>query len=93
MALPDPRHPDRLLIKRVVRVDPLGSTLMVAGDNVEASTDSATFGPVARQTVLGRAVYRYFPRERAGCISRRPAHHELAPPGFSHRGGFDPPSG
>jgi nickel-type superoxide dismutase maturation protease len=72
VAVPDPRSPECLLVKRVVGVDPPGSMLMVAGDNADASTGSATFGPVARRTVLGRAIYRYFPLERAGRIRRRP---------------------
>jgi nickel-type superoxide dismutase maturation protease len=71
VAVPDPRRPDRLLVKRVVAVDQVDATLMVAGDNSEASTDSGTFGPVGRDAVVGRAVYRYVPVERAGRIRRR----------------------
>jgi hypothetical protein len=72
ITVPDPRRPARLLVKRVVSVDPSRSTVMVAGDNTDASTGSATFGPVAWRTVLGRATYCYFPRERAGRIRRLP---------------------
>ncbi len=70
IAVPDPRHPERLLVKRVVSIDPSRSTVMVAGDNIDASTGSAAFGQVAWRTVLGRATYCYFPRERAGRIPR-----------------------
>jgi nickel-type superoxide dismutase maturation protease len=91
IAVPDPRYPDRILVKRVVGVDPADSTLMVAGDNADASTGSATFGPVARPTVLGRAVYCYFPRERAGRIRRWPIHAEPAPPELLQARGFNPP--
>ena len=71
VTVPDPRQPERLLVKRVVSIDPSSSTVMVAGDNIDASTGSATFGPVAWRTVLGRATYCYFPRERAGRLARR----------------------
>jgi nickel-type superoxide dismutase maturation protease len=71
VAVPDPRRPDRLLVKRVVGVDQIDASVMVAGDNSEASTDSRTFGPVAPDAVVGRAVYRYVPAERAGRIRRR----------------------
>jgi signal peptidase I len=71
ITVPDPRQSERLLVKRVVSIEPSSSTVMVAGDNVDASTSSATFGPVAWRTVLGRATYRYFPLERAGRLRRR----------------------
>ncbi len=68
VALADPREPARTLVKRVGRVD--DATLTVLGDDPVASTDSRSFGPVPRGTVLGRAVYRYAPGERAGPIKR-----------------------
>ena len=71
ITLTDPRRRARVLVKRVVSVDPSSSTVMVAGDNTDANTGSATFGPVAWRTVLGRATYCYFPRERAGRLARR----------------------
>lgn len=61
----DPRSAARLLVKRVVEVGPRGHVL--AGDNRAASTDSRAFGPVP--SVWGRAVFRYFPAERAGRLS------------------------
>jgi hypothetical protein len=60
----------------VVSIDPSGSTVMVAGDNIDASTGSVAFGPVAWRTVLGRATYCYFPRKRAGRIHRRGASEQ-----------------
>jgi nickel-type superoxide dismutase maturation protease len=69
VALPDPREPARTLVKRVARVG--GSDLTVLGDDLAASTDSRSFGSVPRRTVLGRAVYRYAPGERAGPLQRR----------------------
>jgi nickel-type superoxide dismutase maturation protease len=93
VAVADPRDPERLLVKRVIGVDPPDSTLIVAGDNPEASTGSATFGPVAHRTVLGRATYRYFPVERAGRIRRRPTEHEPAPLELPRDGGSNAPRG
>ena len=68
VALPDPRLPERTLVKRVGEVD--GANLTVLGDDPAASTDSRGFGAVPRATVLGRAVYRYAPSTRAGWIKR-----------------------
>ena len=61
----DPREPGRPLIKRVAAREPDGR-LVLLGDNPPASTDSRTFGPVAPDTLKGRAVYRYAPSERTG---------------------------
>jgi nickel-type superoxide dismutase maturation protease len=66
VAVRDPRLPARILIKRVAGVDRRRGTLEVAGDAPEASTDSRTFGPVDRTSVVGRAVYRYAPAARSG---------------------------
>ena len=70
VALLDPRQDDRLMVKRVSVVDPVAETVTVVGDNAPASTDSRIFGPVGRSTVLGRAVYRYAPVQRAGRMRR-----------------------
>ena len=62
VAVPDPRDATRLIVKRVASVS--GSTLVLRGDNDAASTDSRSFGPVARSSVAGRVLYRYSPPER-----------------------------
>lgn len=66
VALPDPRAPERVLIKRVRAIDAGG--VDVRGDNEAASTDTRTFGLVAPSKVAGRVVYRYLPADRAGRI-------------------------
>lgn len=66
VAVRDPRHPGRVLVKRVARVDRDSASLEVLGDASHASTDSRTFGPVPMSSVLGRAVYRYAPPGRTG---------------------------
>lgn len=64
VAVRDPRD-GRLLVKRVVTVDPL----TVEGDNRDASTDSRTFGALDARHVVGRVVYRYLPDARRGRIA------------------------
>ncbi|HEV8471059.1 MAG TPA: nickel-type superoxide dismutase maturation protease [Candidatus Limnocylindria bacterium] len=59
----DPRVPERLVLKRVARVEDGRYTLL--GDRPDESTDSRTFGPVALSHVVGRAVFRYAPLARA----------------------------
>ena len=54
----DPREPERLLLKRIdAPAD--GAGWLVAGDNPSASTDSRTFGPVARDLIVGKVWFRY----------------------------------
>lgn len=65
VAVRDPRRPDRILVKRVGSVDRAAGTLTVLGD-APGSTDSRTFGPVPRSSLVGRALYRYAPAGRAG---------------------------
>ncbi len=67
VAVPDPRRPSRLLVKRAVAVGPDGS-IELAGDNPAASTDSRTFGPVPDPSVVGRVVWRYWPSHRRGAV-------------------------
>ena len=67
-AVRDPRTPERIIVKRVERVDPDGVT--VVGDNRDASTDSRHFGRVPAQLLVGLVVYRYAPASRAGRLSR-----------------------
>lgn len=69
VAAADPRTPRRLLVKRVVRVEADGR-MVLHGDNAQASTDSRSFGPLARRSVWGVARYRYAPPERAGRLTR-----------------------
>ena len=65
---PDPREPERLLIKRVERVD-AGGWLRLTGDAPDASTDSRTFGAVEPGVVAGRPWFRYWPARRIGPLS------------------------
>jgi nickel-type superoxide dismutase maturation protease len=66
VALPDPRSPARLIVKRVHAA---GRTWVdVRGDNPAASTDSRHFGPVPRSQLTGRIVYRYGPAGRTGWL-------------------------
>jgi nickel-type superoxide dismutase maturation protease len=64
VAIADPRMADRLMIKRVARLD--SRTVEVLGDNPDASTDSRHFGPIDRQAIVGRVLLRYGPPDRAG---------------------------
>jgi nickel-type superoxide dismutase maturation protease len=66
VAVADPRLPSRILVKRVKDRGPAGLTVL--GDNPAASTDSRVLGPVARESVRGRAFYRYFPDSRRGLL-------------------------
>jgi nickel-type superoxide dismutase maturation protease len=61
----DPRQPDRELIKRVASIDDAGSSADLRGD-AEASTDSRAFGAVPLSAIRWRAVFRYWPPQRAG---------------------------
>lgn len=65
---PDPREPERLLIKRVASVAMDGS-LELLGDAPDASTDSRVFGPVVAATVRGRPWFRYWPVGRMGRLA------------------------
>ena len=53
-------------------------TLFVLGDHRAASADSREFGPIDVDTVLGRALLRYWPFDTFGPISR-PSYPELTP--------------
>ena len=64
VVLRDPRGGDRLIVKRVLRIE--AGLIDVRGDNESASTDGRHFGPVPRSLVRGRLIYRYAPRERVG---------------------------
>jgi len=49
VVVPDPRDPERLVVKRVARREE--RRLVLAGDNPEFSTDSRVFGPVRSSSV------------------------------------------
>ena len=59
----DPRDDERIMVKRVAAVWPDGS-VDVRGDAPDVSTDSRDLGPLDRDLVLGRAVWRYWPESR-----------------------------
>jgi nickel-type superoxide dismutase maturation protease len=67
VLVPDPRDPERLLVKRVADVDPQG-WLLVSGDAPEASTDSRVFGPVDPAMLEGQPWFCYWPPGRIGRI-------------------------
>jgi hypothetical protein len=56
-----------MIVKRVASVAPNGD-LVVRGDNPNVSRDSRQFGAVPRRLLIGRAFYRYLPRERRGLL-------------------------
>ena len=64
VVAPDPREPERELVKRVTAVDAQRSLVELRGDAPEASTDSRLFGPVPASAVRWRVVGRYWPRPR-----------------------------
>jgi nickel-type superoxide dismutase maturation protease len=65
----DPRTPERELIKRVLTVDAGASSAELRGDAPEASTDSREFGAVSISAIRWRAVFRYWPPQRAGWLA------------------------
>ena len=67
VLVPDPRLPERLLVKRVDARDGEGR-LQVRGDDPSVSTDSRDFGPVDPAWVEGRPWFRYWPPPRMGRV-------------------------
>ncbi len=57
-----------MLVKRIVTADPGDDRFRVLGDNLAVSHDSRHFGPVGRDRVRGRVVWRYWPLSRAGSL-------------------------
>jgi signal peptidase I len=51
----------------------------VMGDNRPESQDSRVFGPISRDSIVGRAWLRYFPLDRVG-ILQKPAYDGLSGP-------------
>jgi len=66
VLVPDPRAPERNLVKRIAAVRPEG--LELAGDQPDRSTDSRQFGPVDPRSVEGRVFFRYAPLRRVGRV-------------------------
>ncbi len=63
----DPREPERLLVKRVARVEPDG-TLILVGDH-PAHGEERDLPPVPRTALRGRPWLRYWPPRRFGRLS------------------------
>tara|TARA_B100000029_G_scaffold512416_1_gene609032 strand:+ start:24465 stop:24755 length:291 start_codon:yes stop_codon:yes gene_type:complete len=63
----DPRNPDVVIVKRVSAVH-LDGTLELLGDNMDESTDSRLFGPIAQTLILGRVRICYWPLSRFGYV-------------------------
>ena len=62
------REPDAQLtfaVKRVASLEPNGDVI-VSGDDPNVSRDSREFGPVPRQLIVGRVMFRYLPAETRG---------------------------
>lgn len=61
-------HPSRAGFEVVKRLDHLTEQAgyWVVGDNLAASTDSRSFGPVGPEDVRGVVVFRYWPPGRFG---------------------------
>lgn len=77
VAVPDPRLPDRVLVKRVASIDRSKQTVDVLGDAPAASTDSRHFGPLPLASVIGRVVHRYGPPTRSGPVTRPTEYHRV----------------
>jgi nickel-type superoxide dismutase maturation protease len=74
VVVADPRVGDRDLVKRVVWTGAgVGGRLVVwvEGDNPEASTDSRALGPLPRDLIRERVIWRYGPVARAGKVDGR----------------------
>ncbi len=63
--------------------------LFVLGDHREASADSRTFGPIRRDQVIGRAVFRYWPLDTIG-ILQTPTYAAPVGAGDARPGVADP---
>jgi nickel-type superoxide dismutase maturation protease len=75
IAIRDPRLAGRILVKRVAATHRPSGTLVVEGDNRQASTDSRSFGTLPRSSIVGRVVYRYAPSDRKGPLPAPGEYH------------------
>ena len=55
-----PDRPELEIIKRIAAID-AGGAIFLAGDNPAFSTDSRQFGAVAREQIVARVRWRYWP--------------------------------
>ena len=55
-----PDRPELEIIKRIQAIDGQGAIFLV-GDNPSSSTDSRQFGAVAREQIMARVRWRYWP--------------------------------
>jgi nickel-type superoxide dismutase maturation protease len=55
-----PDRPELEIIKRIQAIDGEGAVFLV-GDNPSSSTDSRQFGAVARDHIIARVRWRYWP--------------------------------
>ena len=60
VVLRDPENLERFLVKRVASLATSGGYFVVGNDR-ESSRDSRTFGPVARDLIVGRVMRRVKP--------------------------------
>lgn len=67
---PDPRRPERELVKRVAHVG--GGRVDLRGDAPDASTDSRAFGSLSAARVEWRVAFRYWPPSRIGPVAAVP---------------------
>ena len=65
VVLEHPQRPSYEIVKRVTRIVD-DDRVWVEGDNERASSDSRSFGPVARDAIRGVVRARYWPLQRAG---------------------------
>ncbi|WP_367280689.1 S26 family signal peptidase [Ferrimicrobium sp.] len=65
LVVRDARSPDDL-VKRLIRRS--RSSVWIEGDNTLVSTDSRQMGWFSKTGVVGWAIYRYYPPNRAGSL-------------------------
>ncbi len=59
-----PANPEIEVVKRVQRVD-LHRAIWIEGDNAAESTDSRDYGPLTRDALVGKVLFRYWPLNRS----------------------------